>query len=106
VAKHREGIYIHQEITHARRADCRVERRLRVQTVNQLSDRGRLDEDLKRQKKLMLSLEARRAASAPDRGSSPDRRLHAAPEQSSPQRSLCVVEFSAEAIPRFLSTHL
>ncbi len=53
VKKHREGIYVHQEIrtTHGELI-AELERRLRVQDVVIKYQTVRLDEDLKRQKKL------------------------------------------------------
>src|SRR5690242_13150534 len=53
VHKHREGIYVHQEIrtTHGELI-AELERRLRVQDVVIKYQTVRLDEDLKRQKKL------------------------------------------------------
>ena len=53
VKKHREGIYVHQEIrtTHGELI-AELERRLRVQDVIIKYQTVRLDEDLKRQKKL------------------------------------------------------
>src|SRR5271169_7114114 len=55
VAKHREGIYVHQEIrtTHGELI-AELERRLRVQDNVIKYQTVRLDEDLKRQKKLTL----------------------------------------------------
>jgi len=53
VKKHREGIYVHQEIrtTHGELI-AELERRLRVQDIIIKYQTVRLDEDLKRQKKL------------------------------------------------------
>ena len=67
VAKHREGIYIHQEIhtTHGELI-AELERRLRVQDNVIKYQTVRLDEDLKRQKKLTLKRE-KRAARRPRR---------------------------------------
>ena len=67
VAKHREGIYVHQEIrtTHGELI-AELERRLRVQdsVIKYLTIR--LDEDLKRQKKL-TAIRDKRAARRPKR---------------------------------------
>ena len=53
VKKHREGIYVHQEIrTTNGELIAELERRLRVQDVIIKYQTVRLDEDLKRQKKL------------------------------------------------------
>jgi len=53
VKKHREGIYVHQEIRTAHgELMAELERRLRVQDVIIKYQTIRLDEDLKRQKKL------------------------------------------------------
>jgi small subunit ribosomal protein S6 len=62
VAKHREGIYVYQQIrtTHAELI-AELERRLRVQDVVIKYLTVRLDEDLKRQKKLMGKREQRTA---------------------------------------------
>lgn len=71
VAKHREGIYIHQEIhtTHGELI-AELERRLRVQDNVIKYQTVRLDEDLKRQKKLTLKRE-KRAARRPRRTTAP-----------------------------------
>jgi small subunit ribosomal protein S6 len=71
VAKHREGIYIHQEIqtTHGELI-AELERRLRVQDNVIKYQTVRLDEDLKRQKKLTLKRE-KRAARRPRRTAAP-----------------------------------
>jgi small subunit ribosomal protein S6 len=70
VAKHREGIYVYQQIrtTHAELI-AELERRLRVQDVIIKYQTVRLDEDLKRQKKLVDKRE-KRAARRPRRTSS------------------------------------
>jgi small subunit ribosomal protein S6 len=62
VAKHREGIYVYQQIrtTHGELI-AELERRLRVQDVVIKYLTVRLDEDLKRQKKLMGKREQRAA---------------------------------------------
>jgi small subunit ribosomal protein S6 len=62
VAKHREGIYVYQQIrtTHADLI-AELERRLRVQDVIIKYLTVRLDEDLKRQKKLVHKRELRTA---------------------------------------------
>ncbi len=62
VAKHREGIYVYQQIrtTHADLI-AELERRLRVQDVVIKYLTVRLDEDLKRQKKLVHKRELRTA---------------------------------------------
>jgi small subunit ribosomal protein S6 len=71
VAKHREGIYIRQEIhtTHGELI-AELERRLRVQDTVIKYQTVRLDEDLKRQKKLTLKRE-KRAARRPRRTAAP-----------------------------------
>ena len=71
VAKHREGIYVYQQIrtTHADLI-AELERRLRVQDVVIKYLTVRLDEDLKRQKKLVHKRELR-AARRPRRASAP-----------------------------------
>src|SRR6266849_5973211 len=67
VAKHREGIYVHQEIrTNHGELIAELERRLRVQDNVIKYQTVRLDEDLKRQKKLSLKRE-KRAARRPRR---------------------------------------
>src|SRR5439155_2567911 len=60
VHKHREGIYVHQEIrtTHGELI-AEIERRLRTQDAVIKYQTVRLDEDLKRQKKLSLKREKR-----------------------------------------------
>jgi len=62
VAKHREGIYVYQQIrtSHAELI-AELERRLRVQDVVIKYLTVRLDEDLKRQKKLAQKREQRTA---------------------------------------------
>ena len=62
VAKHREGIYVYQQIrtTHSDLI-AELERRLRVQDVVIKYLTVRLDEDLKRQKKLQHKRELRNA---------------------------------------------
>jgi small subunit ribosomal protein S6 len=67
VAKHREGIYVYQQIRTAHHElIAELERRLRVQDVVIKYLTVRLDEDLKRQKKLTHQRE-RRAARRPRR---------------------------------------
>jgi small subunit ribosomal protein S6 len=62
VAKHREGIYVYQQIrTNHGELIAELERRLRVQDVVIKYLTVRLDEDLKRQKKLMGKRELRTA---------------------------------------------
>ena len=82
VAKHREGIYIHQEIhtTHGELI-AELERRLRVQDNVIKYQTVRLDEDLKRQKKLTLKRE-KRAARRPRRMAAPPAAPAPAPEQA------------------------
>jgi small subunit ribosomal protein S6 len=71
VAKHREGIYVYQQIrtTHAELI-AELERRLRVQDVVIKYLTVRLDEDIKRQKKLVHKRE-QRAARRPRRTPAP-----------------------------------
>jgi len=85
VAKHREGIYVHQEIrtTHGELI-AELERRLRVQDNVIKYQTVRLDEDLKRQKKLSQKRE-KRAARRPRRTTpapAPAAAAPAAPEQA------------------------
>ena len=62
VAKHREGIYVYQQIrTSHLELIAELERRLRVQDVVIKYLTVRLDEDLKRQKKLVHAREQRAA---------------------------------------------
>ena len=62
VAKHREGIYVYQQIrTNHGELIAELERRLRVQDVVIKYLTVRLDEDLKRQKKLIGKREQRTA---------------------------------------------
>src|SRR5690349_12740203 len=76
VAKHREGIYVYQQIRTAHHElIAELERRLRVQDVVIKYLTIRLDEDLKRQKKFVHQRE-KRAARRPRRPSAP------APEQT------------------------
>jgi small subunit ribosomal protein S6 len=80
VAKHREGIYVHQEIrTNHGELIAELERRLRVQDTVIKYQTVRLDEDLKRQKKLSQKRE-KRAARRPRRTPAPA--PAAAPEQA------------------------
>src|SRR5215472_12238364 len=77
--KHREGIYVHQEIrTNHGELIAELERRLRVQDAVIKYQTVRLDEDLKRQKKLSQKRE-RRAARRPRRTTAP---AAPAPEQA------------------------
>jgi small subunit ribosomal protein S6 len=71
VHKHREGIYVHQEIrtTHGELI-AEIERRLRTQDPVIKYQTVRLDEDLKRQKKLSHKRE-KRAARRPRRPAAP-----------------------------------
>ena len=81
VAKHREGIYVYQQIRTAHHElIAELERRLRVQDVVIKYLTIRLDEDLKRQKKLSLKRE-KRAARRPRRTPAPAPAA-AAPEQA------------------------
>ncbi len=71
VAKHREGIYVYQQIrTSHGELIAELERRLRVQDVVIKYLTVRLDEDLKRQKKLGGKRE-QRAARRPRRAAAP-----------------------------------
>jgi small subunit ribosomal protein S6 len=71
VAKHREGIYVYQQIrTQHHELIAELERRLRVQDVVIKYLTVRLDEDLKRQKKFQAKREAR-AARRPRRTPAP-----------------------------------
>ena len=71
VAKHREGIYVYQQIrTTHHELIAELERRLRVHDVVIKYLTVRLDEDLKRQKKLTHARE-QRAARRPRRASAP-----------------------------------
>ena len=71
VAKHREGIYVYQQIRTAHHElIAELERRLRVQDVVIKYLTVRLDEDLKRQKKLQAKRDAR-AARRPRRTPAP-----------------------------------
>src|SRR6202035_2840805 len=80
VAKHREGIYVYQQIRTAHNElIAELERRLRVQDVVIKYLTVRLDEDLKRQKKLGLKRE-KRAARRP-------RRAPAAPAAPAPEQT-------------------
>jgi small subunit ribosomal protein S6 len=84
VSKHREGIYVYQQIhtTHAELI-AELERRLRVQDAVIKYQTVRLDEDLKRQKKLTQKRE-KRAARRPRRTTAPATPAApaAAPEQA------------------------
>jgi small subunit ribosomal protein S6 len=81
VAKHREGIYVHQEIrTNHGELIAELERRLRVQDTVIKYQTVRLDEDLKRQKKLTMKRE-KRAARRPRRTPAPAAAA-SAPEQA------------------------
>jgi small subunit ribosomal protein S6 len=82
VAKHREGIYVYQQIhtTHGELIS-ELERRLRVQDTVIKYLTVRLDEDLKRQKKLTQKRE-KRAARRPRRTTPPAPAPVAASEQA------------------------
>jgi small subunit ribosomal protein S6 len=81
VHKHREGIYVHQEIrTNHGEVIAEIERRLRTQDAVIKYQTVRLDEDLKRQKKLSQKRE-KRAARRPRRAAAPPPAA-AAPEQA------------------------
>jgi small subunit ribosomal protein S6 len=82
VAKHREGIYVHQEIrtTHGELI-AELERRLRVQDNVIKYQTVRLDEDLKRQKKLSQKRD-KRAARRPRRTTPAPAPAAPAPEQA------------------------
>jgi small subunit ribosomal protein S6 len=82
VAKHREGIYVYQQIhtTHGELIS-ELERRLRVQDTVIKYLTVRLDEDLKRQKKLSQKRE-KRAARRPRRTAAAPAAAAAAPEQA------------------------
>lgn len=84
VSKHREGIYVYQQIRTAHHElIAELERRLRVQDVVIKYLTVRLDEDLKRQKKLTHQRE-RRAARRPRRtaAAAPASTPTPAPEQA------------------------
>jgi small subunit ribosomal protein S6 len=88
VAKHREGIYVYQQIrTNHEELIAELERRLRVQDVVIKYLTVRLDEDLKRQKKLggkreqRAARRPRRATAAP--ASAPAHAPAPTPEQTS-----------------------
>jgi small subunit ribosomal protein S6 len=82
VAKHREGIYVYQQIRTAHHElIAELERRLRVQDVVIKYLTVRLDEDLKRQKKFVQKREAR-AARRPRRTAPAPVAPAAAPEQA------------------------
>jgi small subunit ribosomal protein S6 len=87
VAKHREGIYVYQQIrTNHEELIAELERRLRVQDVVIKYLTVRLDEDLKRQKKLggkreqRAARRPRRATAAP--ASAPAHAPAPTPEQT------------------------
>src|ERR1700693_5666583 len=83
VAKHREGIYVYQQIRTAHHElIAELERRLRVQDSVIKYQTVRLDEDLKRQKKLMDRRD-KRTARRPRRATTPAAAAPApAPEQA------------------------
>ena len=84
VAKHREGIYVYQQIrTQHHELIAELERRLRVQDVVIKYLTVRLDEDLKRQKKLQAKREAR-AARRPRRTPAPTQTPTQTPTPSAP----------------------
>jgi small subunit ribosomal protein S6 len=84
VAKHREGIYVYQQIrTNNSELIAELERRLRVQDVVIKYLTVRLDEDLKRQKKLQHKREVR-AARRPRRTPAPSAAPQAPPPPPPP----------------------
>ena len=84
VAKHREGIYVYQQIrSNHPELIAELERRLRVQDVVIKYLTVRLDEDLKRQKKLQAKREAR-AARRPRRTPAPTQTPTQTPTPSAP----------------------
>ncbi|HEY2822338.1 MAG TPA: 30S ribosomal protein S6 [Candidatus Acidoferrum sp.] len=84
VAKHREGIYVYQQIrTNHSELIAELERRLRVQDVVIKYLTVRLDEDLKRQKKLQAKREVR-AARRPRRTTAPSAAPTPTPTPSAP----------------------
>jgi small subunit ribosomal protein S6 len=96
VAKHREGIYVYQQIrTTHNELIAELERRLRVQDVVIKYLTVRLDEDLKRQKKLVHKREIRTArrprrtpAATPSAPSAPSQAAQApAQAQAAPDRT-------------------
>src|ERR1700743_3194083 len=90
VAKHREGIYVYQQIrTQHHELIAELERRLRVQDVVIKYLTIRLDEDLKRQKKFQQKREAR-AARRPRRTPAPASTpsAPAAPAQPAPSSEI------------------
>ena len=84
VMKHREGIYLYQQVrtTHGELVH-ELERRLGVQDIVIKYQTVRLDEDLKRQKKLVHKRELR-AARRPRRAAPPAPPAPPAAEQNSP----------------------
>jgi len=84
VMKHREGIYVYQQVrtTHGELVH-ELERRLGVQDIIIKYQTVRLDEDLKRQKKLSLKRE-KRAARRPRRAVAPAPSAAPASEQNAP----------------------
>ena len=83
VAKHREGIYVYQQIrTNHGELIAELERRLRVQDVVIKYLTVRLDEDLKRQKKLVGKREQRAARRPRRTPAAPQSTPQAAPEQN------------------------
>ncbi len=87
VAKHREGIYVYQQIrtTHAELI-AELERRLRVQDAVIKYQTVRLDEDLKRQKKLVDKRE-KRAARRPRRTPAPPAQVQAPAQAPVPEQT-------------------
>jgi len=86
VDKHREGIYVYQQIRTAHHElIAELERRLRVQDVVIKYLTVRLDEDLKRQKKLVHKRE-QRAARRPRR-TAPAPAAPAAPAPAAPEQA-------------------
>src|SRR6201995_4780075 len=85
VAKHREGIYVYQQIrTQHHELIAELERRLRVQDVVIKYLTVRLDEDLKRQKKFQAKREARAARRPRRRAAAPAQPAAQPAEQQSP----------------------
>ena len=83
VSKHREGIYVYQQIRTAHHElIAELERRLRVQDVVIKYLTVRLDEDLKRQKKLSQKREARAARRPRRTAPAPAAAAAPAPEQA------------------------
>src|SRR5450432_4470994 len=93
VAKHREGMYVYQQIrTNHPDLIAELERRLRVQDAVIKYQTVRLDEDLKRQKKLVEKRD-KRTARRPRRATSP------ASSQASTPASTPAAAAPAAAVP-------